>query len=66
MTVHCSIEEVTLTNERGKQVPGVRCECLHCGHTTESFGTGDGSRKRCLVLMREECPDDEENFYVED
>ena len=35
-----------------------------CQHTTESFGTGEKSVKRCLVLMRQECPEGEENFYV--
>lgn len=46
--------------------PGVRAECLRCSHVTESAGTGEASRRRCLALMREECPGDEENFYVDD
>ena len=37
---------------------------VSCQHTTESFGTGEKSVKRCLVLMRQECPEGEENFYV--
>jgi hypothetical protein len=38
--------------------------CSQCGHQTESYGTGDSSIKRCLALMREECPEGEENYYV--
>ena len=34
-------------------------------HSTESYGTGDKSVKRCLALMRDECPMGENNFYVE-
>lgn len=46
--------------------PGVCATCSECDHETESFGTSDRSIKRCLVLMREECPLGEENFYVEE
>jgi hypothetical protein len=45
-------------------VASVRATCVQCDHTTESFGTGPGSIKRCLVLLRQECPEDEFNFYV--
>lgn len=64
--VTCSIDQVDLENDRGHEVPGVRATCHRCDHTTESFGTGPASVKRCLVLLREECPNDEENFYVEE
>lgn len=57
----CTVSEVTI---QGK--PGVRAECMFCDHTVESFGRTDASRRRCLVLMREQCPRDEENFYVDD
>lgn len=50
--------------EDGK--PAVEATCTECGHTTVSFGTSDKSIKRCLVLMREECPRGERNFYVDD
>jgi len=64
--VTCTIEEVVLENEYGKEVAGVRATCSRCDHTTESYGTGEGSRTRCLVLLREECPEGERNFYVEE
>lgn len=62
--VDCEIEEVDLESEDGRSVPGIRATCSQCGHETESFGTSDKSVRRCLALMREECPEGEENFYV--
>ena len=66
MKVICEVEETTLENESGREIPGVVATCSRCQHTTESFGTGDASRRRCLVLLREECPHHEDNFYVEE
>ena len=59
--VECAVEEIT-ENSRA----AVRATCSQCDHVTTSFGTSDKSVKRCLVLMREQCPEGEENFYVED
>lgn len=63
--VPCEIVEDEMEGERG-QVLGVRATCSRCDHETESFGTGEKSVKRCLALMREECPRNEENFYVDE
>lgn len=65
MRVTCEVDEVELENEDGFPVDGICATCERCGHETKSFGTGDASVKRCLVLMREECPNGEHNFYVE-
>ena len=65
MKVSCSVEEVELDGGYGL-VPGIEVECQRCNHITESFGTSERSVKRCLALMREECPEDESNFYVAD
>ncbi len=62
MNVPCSIDETTLDGDYG-EVEGVCAECSRCSHTTESFGTGDASRRRCLALMRDECPNGEANYY---
>lgn len=62
-TVKCEIEETTLEGDYGNEVEAVVATCMRCGHTTESYGTAEGSIKRCLVLMREECPQGEKNFY---
>lgn len=63
--VECEIETVELEGDHG-MVDGVKATCSKCGHTTESFGTSDRSVRRCLVLMREECPEGEENYYFAD
>ena len=61
----CEFEGVELEGDHGP-VDGVRATCTECDHTTESFGTHEGSRKRCLVLMREGCPEGLNNFYVDE
>jgi hypothetical protein len=62
--VECDIEEVELEGDYGP-VDGVCATCSRCDHQTESFGTSEASVRRCLVLMREECPFSEDNFYVD-
>lgn len=64
--VKVGIEEQTLTNDSGRQIEGVVATCGQCGHQTESFGTGPNSRRRCLALLREECPEEQNNFYVDE
>jgi hypothetical protein len=63
MKVSVDISREDMDGDYGT-IEGVRATCTRCGHATESFGTSDRSVKRCLVLMREECPEGEENFYV--
>lgn len=63
MKVECEIAEIELEGDYGDNlIPSVCATCSRCGHQTESFGTGDASIRRCLALMREECPEDELNF----
>jgi hypothetical protein len=62
--VVCDIEIFTDVNAQGRKIESTRAICSECGHETTSYGTGDGSRKRCLVLMNEECPEGQNNFYV--
>lgn len=62
--IECEIEQVPLENEDGRDVEGTMATCSRCGHTTESFGTGSSSVRRCLVMMNEECPLGQSNFYV--
>jgi ribosomal protein S27E len=66
MRIHCDIEEVQLENDEGREVDGVKVTCSECGNETESFGTGPNSVRRCLVLMRDECPMGGSNFYITD
>ena len=64
MRVEVEVDETELENDEGRDVPGVIAHCERCDHETESFGTSDRSVRRCLVLLREECPLGEQNFYV--
>jgi hypothetical protein len=57
------IEETMLEGDYG-EVEGIGATCSRCDHITESFGTTGSSRRRCLALLREECPRGESNFYV--
>lgn len=64
--VECEIVEGDVEDEQGGPPRlGVSATCSRCEHVTQSYGVGEGSRKRCLVLMREECPEGETNFYVD-
>jgi len=48
-----------------REVPGVEVVCGRCGYTTNSFGVGESSIRRCLVLLREGCRRGERNYYEE-
>ena len=50
MRVSCSVDEVFLEGDYG-EVEGVEATCSRCQHSTESFGTGDASIRRCLVML---------------
>jgi hypothetical protein len=62
--VECEIEYTELENDDGVPVESVVVTCSRCGHATESFGTTSSSVRRCLVLLREECPKGQSNFYL--
>ncbi len=63
--VRCEIDAVEIENDNGYLVDGVCATCPICGHEEESFGTGGKSVLRCLVLLRENCPNNQHNFYTE-
>lgn len=64
MRVPVKIHEVELENDSGRTILGVEACCSKCAHTTQSFGTELRSIRRCLVVMREECPRHQRNFYT--
>ena len=63
--VQCTIEDAYIANEYGTEVESVEATCQRCGHVAKCFGRSDGSRKRCLALMRAECPKGENNYYCQ-
>ena len=64
MRVECEVEYTELENTSGREIQGVIVHCQRCSHSEQSFGQGDASVRRCLALLRENCPNGEENYYV--
>jgi len=62
--VLCKVLETELENDEGRRIEGVIVTCQRCDHETQSFGTSERSVNRCLVLLREECGLEENNYYV--
>jgi hypothetical protein len=63
MRVQCTVEEVELEGDYAP-VAGLCVTCSYCDHQVEVFGTHGASLRRALVMLREECPEEESNFYV--
>ena len=59
-----TIEESTIETIEGSEVEGITVSCDRCDHSVEVFGTSDASEKRGCVMLREDCPRDEKNFYM--
>jgi hypothetical protein len=62
--VSCTIDYIELENDDGRWIDSVRATCSQCEHATESFGRSSRSVRRCLVTMREECPEGQNNHYI--
>jgi hypothetical protein len=45
-------------------VEGIRLTCERCGHEVEVYGTEERSLSRAAVMLKEECPKGERNYYV--
>ena len=64
--IECDVHFFDKDNEKGSTTPAVQITCGLCGHSVEVFGQGEGSVKRGLAMLREECPKGKKNWYVED
>ncbi|SFD15440.1 hypothetical protein SAMN04488094_11775 [Tropicimonas isoalkanivorans] len=62
MRVKIDVSEEDLDSDYGT-VPGLVITCSRCRHSVEVFGTEEPSVKRGAVMLRDECPFDEDNFY---
>jgi hypothetical protein len=62
MNVTVDISEEELDGDHGS-VPGLRLTCERCGHSVEVFGTHDASARRGAIMLRDECPNGENNYY---
>lgn len=44
-------------------VDGICLTCERCDHSVEVAGTSDRSARRGAIMLREECPEGEDNYY---
>ena len=57
--ISCRIQETYIYNDEGREVEGVIATCPRCGRETHAYGRSDGSVRRCMRLMKEECRDED-------
>lgn len=64
--VHTEIDEVEIESDTGsgRMIDGLKITCNKCGHSVEVYGTSDASARRGAVMLKEECPNEENNYYV--
>jgi hypothetical protein len=66
MRITADVAEIELEGDYGNTIEGLCVTCSRCGHSVEVFGTSDASARRGAVMLREECPEGGNNFYVAD
>lgn len=62
MRVNVEIDLADVDGDCG-QVEGLCLVCQRCGHEVEVAGVSIDSARRGAVMLREECPNGENNFY---
>ena len=62
MKVSVDIREEEVEGDHGSG-DGLRVTCERCGHYVDVLGVSDRSASRAAVMLREECPEGETNFY---
>jgi hypothetical protein len=63
MKVGVEINQIEMENDEGRPIEGICVTCEKCGHEVEVFGTSDASARRGAAMLREECPEGEDNYY---
>lgn len=63
MKVKAEIDEDYFPGDSGADVAGLRVVCSRCGHSVEVFGQEERSAKRGARMLRDECPEGEDNYY---
>lgn len=66
MKVSLDTVEDQIDGDYGGSVDGLRLTCTRCGHEVTVFGTGGASARRGALMLRDECPNGESNFYDTD
>jgi hypothetical protein len=62
--VECEVRSAEIEFQ-GRTIAGVEVTCLRCEHCERAGGTTGASVRRCLALLRENCPAGEDNWYVD-
>jgi riboflavin synthase alpha subunit len=62
MHVSVDIDQVDVDGDY-TSVDGLCLTCSKCGHSVEVFGTSEASAKRGAIMLREQCPNNESNYY---
>ena len=62
MRVDVEIDQADVEGDDG-QVEGLCLVCARCGHEVKVAGTTGASARRGAIMLREECPKGESNFY---
>ena len=62
MQVNVDIHQTDVEGDHG-QVDGLCLVCEKCGHEVEVPGASGASARRGAVMLRDECPRGENNFY---
>jgi len=58
-----SVDEEEVESDTGV-ILGLVLTCSRCGHSVEVYGTEEASVRRGAVMLRDECPMGDRNFYV--
>ena len=61
--VTVTVDHVTLEGDYSDDIPSVLVTCSKCGNDARAYGTTDASVKRCIVELRDACPDGTGNYY---
>jgi len=64
--IKCRIHKTIWERHKAGRYDSTRATCSICNNSTFSYGSGDGSVKRCLVLLKNSCPIGSNHFYVAD
>lgn len=64
--IEVEVVDDMVDNDRGGKGPGVVMTCPECGEVVTCLGRTQRSVKRCFMLLKDECPNsDDNNFYVD-
>lgn len=63
MRISVTIQEEEIEGDYGGYLDGLRLTCTQCGHEVTVFGTEAASARRGAIMLRDECPANESNFY---